>query len=180
MKESRLVERLTGRALPAKIDPLTRVRAHTELARVVGEARQNFAKQGKPVFVVGDHYGITSLLTFYLPEAKSRVTDGPLVFCEPSEKPVDQYYFWPGYLESHQGQNAIFVSERKEPELIDDWVTKWWRDETNFIRAVGQSEPAPEWLTDQFESVQSIGVREIKRRGQAYHVIEMYECRNLR
>jgi hypothetical protein len=59
-------------------------------------------------------------------------------------------------------------------------VTKWWRGETNITEVVGTSLPAPAWLINQFESVQSIGVREIKRRGQTYHVLEMYECRNLR
>lgn len=180
MKESRLVERLTGRALPAKIDPLTRVRAHSDVARVVDEARQMLAKEGKPVFVIGDHYGITSLIMFYMPEARLRVANDSVVYCEPSEKPVDQYYFWPGYLNSHTGQNAIFIDEREEPKLVDGWVNRWWRGETNFTEAVGTSEPAPVWLTNQFVSVQSIGVREIKRRGQTYHVIEMYECRNLR
>lgn len=180
MKESRLIERLTGRALPAKMDPLTRVRAHSELAQVVGEARQALVKEGKPVFVIGDHYGITSLLMFYMPEARSRVAKDSLVYCEPSERPVDQYYFWPGYMNSCTGQNAIFIVEREEPKLVSGWVTKWWRGETNITEVVGTSLPAPAWLINQFESVQSIGVREIKRRGQTYHVLEMYECRNLR
>ena len=180
LNESRLIEQFTGRPLPAKIDPLTRVRAHSELARVVGEARQTLAKEGKPTFVIGDHYGITSLMSFYMPEAKARVANDPLVFCQPSERPVDQYYFWPSYLESHRGQNAIFVDGREEPRLTDGWMSRWWRGEINFTEAVGASDPAPEWLTDQFESVQNLGVREIKRRGQTYHVIRLFECRNLR
>jgi membrane-associated phospholipid phosphatase len=180
MKESRLVERLTGRALPAKIDPLTRVRAHSELARVVGEAQQTLAKEGRPVFVIGDHYGITSLLMFYMPDAKSRVANDPFVYCEPSDKPVDQYYFWPGYQEARRGQSAIFVSEREEAKLVEGWLSKWWRGEADFVEPVIAGEPAPEWLTKQFESVRSIGNHKINRRGQTYHVIEMYECRNLR
>lgn len=180
MKESRLIERLTGRSLPAKIDPLTRVRAHSELARVVGEARQTLAKDGRPVFVIGDHYGITSLMTFYMPEARARVASDPLVFCQPSERPVDQYYFWPGYSETHKGQNAIFVDGHDEPKLVEGWLAKWWRGETDVTEAFDVSEPAPEWLIKQFESVTSVGVFAIKRRGQAYHIIQMFECRNLR
>ena len=180
LNESRLIERITGRALPASIDPLRRVRAHSELARVVNEARQALSKEGKPVFVIGDHYGVTSLMTFYMPEAKSRVANDPLVFVMPSETPRNQYYFWPGYGESCKGQNAIFVAQRDDAEFVNGWASKWWRGETNFVESVAKSEPAPSWLTNQFESVQSIGVREIKRRGQTYQVIEMYECSNLR
>ena len=40
LTESRLIEKITGRALPTKIDPLTRVRAHSDLARVVEDARE--------------------------------------------------------------------------------------------------------------------------------------------
>jgi hypothetical protein len=199
MKESRLIERLTGRALPAKIDPLRRVRAHSELARVVGEARQDLAKEGKPVFVIGDHYGITSLLMFYIPEAKSRVANDPLVFVMPSETPRNQYYFWPGYQESRKGLSAIFVAEREDPKFVEGWFKKWWSGEKDFMSAiaeswfwkwwhcdkdyvenVAESKPAPDWLTNQFQSVQSIGIREIRRRGQTYQVVELYECRNLR
>ena len=180
MKESRLIERVTGRALPAKVDPLRRVRAHSELARVVGEARQNLAKEGNPVFVIGDHYGITSLLMFYMPEAKLRVADDPVVFVMPSDFPRNQYYFWPGYQASNQGQSAIFVAQRDDAKFVDGWFGKWWRGETDFLQPTAASEPAPEWLTNQFESVRSIGIREIKRRGQTYQVIELYECRNLR
>ncbi len=180
MNESRLIEQLTARPLPAKIDPLTRVRAHSELARVVGEVLRTLAKEGKPAFVIGDHYGITGLMTFYMPEAKARVLNDPLVFCQPSERPVDQFYFWPGYLKTHKSQNAIFVDRHDEPKLVEGWMTKWWRGEADLTEAFDVSEPAPVWLTNQFESVQSIGVHEIKRRGQTYHVIEMYECRNLR
>ena len=180
LKEPRLIERLTGRALPVSIDPLRRVRGHSELAREVDEARQTLAKEGKPVFVIGDHYGITSLMTFYIPEAKLRAANDALVFVMPSETPLNQYFFWPGYRESRKGQNAIFVSQRDDAEFVSEWKSKWWRGETNLFEPVGGSEPAPSWLTNQFEFVQSIGVREIKRRGQTYQVIEMYECRNLR
>ena len=180
LNEPRLVERLTGRALPVSIDPLRRVRGHSELAREVDEARQTLAKEGKPVFVIGDHYGITSLMTFYIPEAKLRAANDALVFVMPSEMPLNQYFFWPGYRESRKGQNAIFVSQRDDAEFVSEWKSKWWRGETNLFEPVGGSEPAPSWLTNQFEFVQSIGVCEIKRRGQTYQVIEMYECRNLR
>ena len=108
------------------------------------------------------------------------MANDPLVFVMPSETPRNQYYFWPGYGESCKGQNAIFVAQRDDAEFVNGWASKWWRGETNFVESVAKSEPAPSWLTNQFESVQSIGVREIKRRRQTYQVIEMYECRNLR
>ncbi len=75
-----LTGKIFGRRLPPKFDPLTRVRAYRELARVVGKARTKLLAEGKPVFVMGNHYGITSLITFYLPEAKAGVPNLPLVY----------------------------------------------------------------------------------------------------
>lgn len=180
LNESRLIEHVTGRPFPVKLDPLRRVRTHSDLALAVGQARQILAKEGKPVFVIGDHYGITSLMTFYMPDAKLRVTNDPMVFVVPSDIPKNQYYFWPGYLESCKGQNAIFVGQREDPELVEGWFKKWWDGDATFAKDIAISRPVPTWLADQFESVHSVGVLDIKRRGQTYQVIEMYECRNLK
>ena len=180
LTESRLIEKITGRALPTKIDPLTRVRAHSDLARVVEDAREMLEREAGRTFVIGDHYGKTSLLNFYIPEAKQCISKSPLVFCIPSETPRDQYFFWKGYLESCKGQNAIYVEKREEPRLLEGWLSKWWRREAELTEPVAQSQPAPEWLVKQFRSVKSVGVKIIKQRGQIYHVVELYECRELR
>lgn len=180
LKETRLVERATGRELPASIDPLRRVRAHSELGRTVETARTILAGEGEPTFIIGDHYGVTSLMTFYIPEAKARVRSEPLVFVMPTDIPRNQFYFWPSYRGTRRGQNAIFVAEREDPKLSKRWIPKWWRGEKEYVQPRAISEAPPVWLTEQFESVRSIGLREIKRRGQTYHVIELYECRGLR
>ena len=179
LTESRLIEKITGRALPTKIDPLTRVRAHSDLARVVEDAREMLEREAGRTFVISDHYGNTSLLNFYIPEAKQCVSKSSLVFCIPSETPRDQYFFWKGYLESCKGQNAIYVEKREEPRLLEGWLSKWWRREAELTEPVAQSQPAPEWLVKQFRSVKSVGVKIIKQRGQIYHVVELYECREL-
>jgi membrane-associated phospholipid phosphatase len=179
LKETRLVERVTGHELPAKIDPLKRVRSHSTFGKTVEEARTILEREGKPTFIIGDHYGVTSLMTFYIPEAKRRVVSDPLVFVMPSEVPRNQFYFWPGYGESRKGQNAIFVAQRDDPKLVKNWIVKWCRGEP-FVEPVKASDSPPPALFAQFESVKSIGFREIKRRGQIYQVVELYECRNLR
>ena len=85
-----LVKRVVGYPLPPRVDPLRRVRGQAEMARIVGDAKHNLEGEGKPVFVIGEHYGITSLLTFYQPDAKKQVKDNPVVFCQPATKPVSQ------------------------------------------------------------------------------------------
>ncbi len=180
--DTNLVGKLLGRPLPVQIDPLRRVRGHREMARIVTQAREALAREGKPVFVIGEHYGITSLLTFYQPEARARVVDAPLVFCRPSDRPVNQYYFWPGYAETHTGQSALYVRERNPAKLAKGWSLRWLKGETYLIDPATRAvpEPAPDWLTRQFDSVTNCGLYDVRERGRLLRRLEIFKCRNLR
>jgi membrane-associated phospholipid phosphatase len=155
LHDTNIVNNVVGRPLPAEIDPLRRVRAWKETARLVGEARTNLLQAGKPVFIIGDHYGITGLLSFYLPEAKQNVPNDPLVFARSSDKPENQFYFWKGYA-GRTGQNAIYVSEDNLSEI-----------------------PSPR-LQREFASVRDLGVKEALYRGRVFHRLRLFECRDLR
>ena len=180
MLDTNLVERMIGRPLPANFDPLRRVRGYSEMARVVGLAEERLSQEDKPVFIIGDHYGITSLLTFYLPEARARVTDSPMVFCQPSEKPQNQYSFWPSYSKTHLGQNALFVRGADSPKLASDWLVKWWNGENYLLAQDAESSAAPDWLLKQFDSVTNTGKYPVLYRGRVLHTVEIFACRNLR
>jgi hypothetical protein len=139
--------------LPAKLDPLRRVRAWSNTAQAVGEARRTLLSEGKPVFIIGDHYGITSQVTFYLPEAKAAMLTQPLVYYLSSVTPKNQFYFWPGY-QDRRGQNAIYVHQT--------------------------GHEVPQCLRQEFVSVQDLGTREILYRGRVFHRLRLYVCRELR
>ena len=136
--DTNLIRKLTGRRLPVNQDPLHRVRGWSDVARVGrrGPAGVLLA-EGKPVFIIGDHYGLVGEISFYLPEAKATVTSDPLVFYRTDSRAVNQFYFWPGY-EDRKGQNAIFVREldRDQPK----------------------PSPVPREVEQQFESVTELGV----------------------
>src|SRR5205814_2599641 len=92
MHDTDLIGKISGRKLPPKIDPLKRVRAQKQMAAMVGLARTKLLAEGKPVFIIGNHYGIASLISFYLPEAKTGVPDHPLVYFRSSYRPENQIY----------------------------------------------------------------------------------------
>ena len=179
LHDTNLVGKIAGRALPPKADPLTRVRAYNEMGCVVDDARAKLLVEGKPVFVIGEHYGITSLLNFYIPEARASVKTAPLVYCPPSEKPQNQYYFWPGYRDSRPGQNALYVREMNAPRLVACWFLKWLAGETNLVREEVENAPVPDWLPQQFGSVTDLGLHEVLYRGRVFHTLQIFECRNL-
>ena len=108
LHDTNLLTKIIHRNLPPKFDLLHRVRGWKQLAQIVGEARQELEAKGQKIFVIGEHYGFTSQITFYLPEAKTHATNDPFVFCVASPQPQNQFYFWPGY-ENRLGQTALYV-----------------------------------------------------------------------
>lgn len=156
LHDTNLIRKIAGRNLPDHIDPIARVSGWRASAQAVGEARQQLLREGKPVFIIGSHYGITSLISFYLPEAKAGVPHDPLVYYRTSKHPVNQYYFWPGYL-GRKGQNAIYV-----------------------VEVTGTNRPPPASVVAEFESLTPLPLQPIIYRGRTLHRLQMYECRNLR
>jgi membrane-associated phospholipid phosphatase/4-amino-4-deoxy-L-arabinose transferase-like glycosyltransferase len=154
LHETRLVQRFTGWALPLTVDPLRRVRAWGETARVVGAARERLLADGKQVFIIGDHYGLTGQLSFYLPEARRAVRGEALVYYRSSDRAENQFYFWRGY-EHRTGQDALYVQQTRT------------------------AEPAPERLRSEFRSVEDLGLVEVLRDGRAYRTLQLFWCREL-
>jgi membrane-associated phospholipid phosphatase len=155
LHDTQLFKKMTGITLPPKQDPLSRVTGWKETARVVGQARAQLLAEGKPVFIIGDHYGITSQVTFYLPEAKHGVPHNPLAYFRSSEKPENQFYFWPGY-KSRVGENAIYMRRVRHPE------------------------GAPASLLSEFASVTDLGVHDIRHKNRVIRQIQLFACRDLR
>jgi hypothetical protein len=154
-----LIPKLTGHYLPVNKDPLHRVRQWSEVARVAGEARQELLAEAKPVFIIADHYGLVGEISFYLPEARAAVTQNPIVFYKSSVVPRNQFFYWPGYLD-RKGENAIYVCEldRDDPK----------------------PGPIPEFLTQEFESVTDLGVRNVMYHHQVLRPLRIIACRGLR
>jgi hypothetical protein len=139
------------------LDPLTRVLGWKKAAETVNQARRELiAQEGKPTFIIASHYGTTSLLNFYIPEAKASVSTRPFVYCISSDEPKNQFYFWPGY-ENRKGENAIFVApmDRIEPG-------------------------PPASLLREFESVSLLGTRDILYKDRVFHRIQLFACHHLR
>jgi hypothetical protein len=179
LHETNLIKRFSKRVLPAQIDPLRRVRGWRTTARAVEQARQKLAVEGKPTFIIGDHYGITGEISFYLPEARRHVQKDPMVFFRTTSRPKNQFYFWPGY-ENRKGQNAIYVQQIDLPKLESGWFSKWLTNETNSLVALPKGKSAPPDIVKQFSSVTDLGVVQIPFGKRVFRQVQLFECRDLR
>ena len=155
-----IAKKVKGHYLPVKFDPLHRARDWDITAQAVNHARQELLAEGKPVFIITDHYGLAGQISFYLPEARTNVQTNPLVFARSTEVPENQFYFLPGYRE-RKGQNAIYVRELN--------------------RADPTPPPPPERLLGEFESVTSLGVTNIYYHGNdLLRPLQLFACRGLK
>ncbi len=154
-----LTQKLTGHYLPLKWDPLHRVRDWSKVALAVGEARQELLGEGKPVFIITTHYGMAGEVSFYLPEARERVSDTPLVYFITSPYPHNQLYFWPGYTQ-RKGENAILVQELS-------------RDDPT-------PQPPPKSVQAEFESITDLGIRQVMYHGSLCRPLQIFACRGLK
>jgi hypothetical protein len=182
LHDTDLIGRIAGRPLPGDADPLRRVRGYQATAAFVEEAREKLLREGRPAFIICDHYGLTSLLTFYLPEARAAPRTDPLVYCQISAEPDNQFYFWPEYHYPgrRQGENAIYVTEPGTARLEQGWPWKWLSGRTVKVAEEPRPVPTPAMLTREFESVTDLGVHEIKLGGRIYKRVQLFECRQLR
>jgi membrane-associated phospholipid phosphatase len=154
-----LITKLTGYRLNVQQDPLHRVRGWDETARVVGQVREGLLAEGKPVFIIGDHYGITSQVTFNLPEARAGVPDAPLAYFRRTTQAQNQFFFWPSY-GNRKGENAVFFVEldRKTLERVKP----------------------PASILSEFESVTEIGVSNVMYHGYILRPLQFFACRGLK
>jgi 4-amino-4-deoxy-L-arabinose transferase-like glycosyltransferase/membrane-associated phospholipid phosphatase len=181
--EPGIVAKMFGQPLPADKDPLRRVRAWEATAAVVSGARNRLLAEGKPVFILAHHYGLTGLLSFYLPEAKPASGSEPLVYSVLGPRAENQFFFWPEYRyrDLRKGQNAIFVIEADLPSYpIKAWLGSVFTGKPGPMPA----KPAPQqflWPVPwEFESVKDLGVFPVIDRGRIYRWVQLVECRNLR
>ena len=158
--DTNLVKKICGYDVPLKFDPLHRVREWDKVALAVGTARQDLLAEGKPVFIITDHYGMAGEVSFYLPEAREKAKTAPLVYYLTSKIPQNQFYFWTGYTE-RKGENAIFVREldRDHPTPL----------------------PAPRILQQEFDSITDLGVTNVMYQSHSLlRPLQLYACRGLR
>jgi hypothetical protein len=180
LHDTNLVNKIIHRRLPPQLDLLHRVHGWKEMARLVGQARRDLAAEGAPAFVIAEHYGFTSEISFYLPEARSEVNTEPLVYFCAGAHPRNQFFFWPNYLH-RTGQNALFVREISRPALRPDWFFRWWRQDPDiFVPGHPPGGRPPPEVMAQFDSFTNLGVRDVVFDGNIVRRVQLIQCRHLR
>jgi hypothetical protein len=178
MHDTNLIGKITGNALPARIDPLRRARGWHDMADVVGEEWRKLRGRDTNAFIIGEHYGTSGILSFYLPEAARDPKNDPVVFYLATPQPENQFWFWKNYLD-RKGAAALFVQQVDMTKPGRGWLWRWLKGEPVGSTLVEPS-PPPALLREQFAEVIDLGVREVKYRGRVLRGVQLFECRGLK
>ena len=177
--DTNVVGKIAGQPLPLRMDPLRRVRGWSDMAEAVGVEWRRLHAEDPRAFVIGNHYGITSQVAFYLPEARKDPKDNPVAFYMATGTPDNQFAFWKNYLD-RKGASAIFVHQLPDHQPASDWFFNWIAgNHLDYVQAEN-TQPVPEVVLGQFTEVKRIGVREIEYRGNIIRRMELFECRGLK
>jgi membrane-associated phospholipid phosphatase len=182
MYDSNLIGRIAGHPLPGEMDMSHRVRAWDQTAALVETAREKMADDGKPVFIIAGDYGTTGLFSFYSPPARDGILKNePLVYCEDSDEPENQFYFWPeyNYRQTRKGQNAIYVEELNPFKLEHGWLREWLAGRQIKLADVQQT-ATPGEMTQEFESVTDLGEADVKIGDRVFHRVHLWACHDLK
>jgi len=183
LHQSNFIGKITGQQLPGEMDPLRRVRGWQSTARLVETEREKLEAEGKPAFIIANHYGMTGQCTFYSPPARTTLkSDKPLVYCVDSEEPNNQLFYWPEYRyrDNRKGQNAIYVTSADLYPLESGWVWKWLVREPVNYAAVPPTMQLPERIAGEFESVTDLGEHEIKYGDRVFRRLHLWACYDLK
>ncbi len=143
-----VIQQIIQRPLPRE---LARAVAWRESGGIVLAAEKKLAAEGRPTFIIGGHYGVTSQMAFQLQH------DNVDCFCLPDEAPKNQFYFWPGY-ENRHGDNAIYVQVLGNDTPL----------------------PPPVRLINEFATVTLAGVFPVNYFDRTIRWVQLFECRGLR
>jgi hypothetical protein len=182
MYQSNLIGKIFGEPLPGEVDPLRRVRAWKAAAALVENEREKLQARGKPAFVISDHYGMTALFSFYLPDARAALKSVPLIYCVDSDIPKNQLYFWPeyDYRARRRGQNALYVFETDNPSLERDWLWKWLLHRPVAYAKFPPPVPTPPRMLAEFQSVSDLGEFQIYYGNRVFRRLHLWACYDLK
>ena len=165
--------RMIGVPFPYSLDPSSRLRGWKSLAETVDKLRANFEKKiGAKVFMIGDKYQTSSLLSFYLKDKRVEGPGHPPVYIPESQDIENEFSFWPRYDE--------FVdagpSSQRDTAFSEESGTNPFIDRTALYITDSPEASPPQNLQSAFTRWELLAVYELERRHLPLRQIRVFAC----
>ena len=165
--------RMVGVPLPANRDHTTRLRGWAETARAVAQVRADLEKDlQRPIFLIGENYGVAAELCYYLPKRPPEVAGHPACYVEESVVPANQFNFW-GRYDEYEPRTAPVLN--RDEDSAEFGINRFAGHTALYITTRDEHEP-PSVLIDTFESWKLVRDVEIKENGRSVRHLRFFVC----
>jgi len=166
---------------PYARDRSAELRGWRTSAAAVQEFRHEFEQQtGQPVFLIGNKYQTSALLSFYMTDHRVEGPGHPPVYIPESQNIEDEFSFWPRYDEfvtppAGTVRQDSYYTEEQGVNLFEGRNALFITDESR----TGAERP-PTAIERGFDRVELVRLFRIERRGEPLRDLRVFACYNYR
>src|SRR5437870_12060727 len=170
--------RVAGYQLP-RSDPSDRMRGWKSATESLEKMRNDLeAQSGEKLFLIADARDRASEISFYLHDKRVEGPGDPPAYIPESQDMVNQFSFWPRYDEFVEIKPG---TPRPDGEVYteENGINLFMGRDALFIRN-GEKDHVPHSIQAAFQSVEPVGIIEVRRHDRVLRTWEVFLCRNYR
>jgi Dolichyl-phosphate-mannose-protein mannosyltransferase len=161
-------------------DPADRMRGWKSATAEVERIRNDLeTRLGEKLFVIADERDRASEISFYLRDKRLEGPGHPPVYIVESQDMVNQFSFWPRYDEFVEAPGPGAAELKEEAYTEEHGVNRFTGRSALFIRG-HRGKQVPHNIRAAFQSVEPVGIIEVRRFGQIMRTWQLFLCRNYR
>ena len=165
--------RTIGISLPSDLDPSSKLGGWKTTAEIIDKFRASFEnKFGAKVFMIGNEYQTSSMLSFYLNDKRSEGPGHPPVYIPESQDIQNEFSFWPRYDEFVAGD----PSSKRDTTFTEEAGVNPFIDRTAlYITDQTEADP-PQNLQSAFTRWELVAVYKLERKNRPLRQIRIFAC----
>jgi 4-amino-4-deoxy-L-arabinose transferase-like glycosyltransferase len=165
--------RIVGLKIPYQLDPSARLQGWKTVAEEIGKFRSDFERRlGEPVFLIGNRYQTSSMLSFYLKDPRIEDPGHPPVYITESQDIQNEFSFWPRYDEFIEPTDKSNVSSYfSEQNGVNPFINRT----ALYITDHGDGAP-PQTLQNSFTRWELVAIFQLSRRELPLREIRVFAC----
>ena len=165
--------RTIGIPLPYDLDANSRMQGWQTIAEAIDKFRVDFEnKLGAKVFLIGNEYQTSSMLSFYLKDKRSEGPGHPPVYIPESQDIQNEFSFWPRYDEFVEAD----PSSKPDTTFTEEAGVNPFIDRTALYITDRPEASPPQNLQSAFTRWELVAVYELKRNDRPLRQIRIFAC----
>jgi hypothetical protein len=167
------ISRAIGISLPTGFEANSRLQGWQTIAEAIEQFRIDFEnKLGARVFMIGNEYQTSSMLSFYLKDKRSEGPGHPPVYIPESQDIQNEFSFWPRYDEFVEADPSAKIDTTFTEEAgINPFI-----DRTALYITDRPEASPPQNLQSAFTRWQLVAVYELKQNDLPLRQIRIFAC----